>query len=254
MDATPQNIVLGVKRKPEINPTNWEFDKLPKCKATVEMSLPRQWSLKDKFPHVYRQVYGSCTANAVLACDAYYYHSDKWNPSGTFTYYNSRKLDGCAKDPDDDGSSVETALNAVRKFGACNVKVWPNEEPFTKKPSAEAYADGLKGHEVTKYYRVKTLGQIKKALYNGYPVVIAVAWCFKSIDGNTFIMNTPTKKEIKNAESGHAIVLVGYDDDKQLFEFRNSWSELWGNKGYAYFTSETLKNVIWFEDSYAVVK
>jgi C1A family cysteine protease len=31
---------------------------------------------------------------------------------------------------------------------------------------------------------------------------------------------------------GHAICLVGYDDSKRLFTFRNSWGESRGDKGY----------------------
>ena len=33
---------------------------------------------------------------------------------------------------------------------------------------------------------------------------------------------------------GHAIVIVGYDEEKRLFTFRNSWGEDWGDKGYGY--------------------
>ncbi len=33
--------------------------------------------------------------------------------------------------------------------------------------------------------------------------------------------------------SGHAMCLVGYDDDKKCFIVKNSWGEGWGEKGYA---------------------
>ena len=249
-----ENPILGVKKKPAPNPTNWQFSEHPSCMAKPEKLLPKKKSIKDKFGKVYNQGRtGSCTSNAVLACDAYYYHDPNgtWEPSTIFTYYNQKKDE---KPMIDDGDCIENALDMVRKYGACSAKVWPNTKPFNKKPSKEAYANGLKGHELTKYYQVKSLTQIKKALASNYPVAIAVAWCFRYIDGNTWIMNTPTDEEIEDCDSGHAIVLVGYDDETRLFEFRNSWSELWGNKGYAYFTYDTLKRVIWYDDSYAVVK
>lgn len=248
--ATPTNVrVNGVKRK-NSNPTNWQFSKLKSCMSAVKETLPSSVSLKSKFPPVYTQIYGSCTANTVVACDAYYYHTNEWHPSATFTYYNSIKDD---KPLTDDGSTVENALDSVRHFGVCNATVWPNEKPFNKKPSKKAYADGLKGHEVTKYYNVKTLLQIKKALSLGYPIAVVVEWCFKNYDQN-YILNTPTKKEIEDCESCHAMVIVGYDDKTKLFEVRNSWGPKWGNNGYAYITYDVMKKIIIFNDSYAVVK
>ena len=65
-------------------------------------------------------------------------------------------------------------------------------------------------------------------------------------------MNTPTEKEAEHCYDGHAIIIVGYDDNKKLIEFRNSWGNKWGNNGYAYFTYEAFNRVIWYDDSYAV--
>lgn len=249
------NMPMGLKKKDAPNPTNWQFSKHKACASQTAEKLPKKKSIKDKFGPVYYQHFGDCTANAVCGCDAYYYHKppSTFIPSTVFTYYNSRKLDGCLKEPDD-GSSVETALNAVRKFGVCNSTVWPNTTSYKKKPSKKAYEDGLKGHEITSYYQIKSLLQIKKALNSGYPVAVSVDWAFSYYDAQTYILNTPTKKEIEECESGHAMIIVGYDDTKELFEVRNSWSDQWANKGYAYIRYSTMKKVICFDDTYAVVK
>lgn len=249
----------GVFRKPK-DENNWQYSDHKTCKATVEKALPAKKSIKNKMPKIiYKQPCGNCTSNAVLAADAYYYHDPNgvWRPSTIFTYYNQRVMDGQSVKVDC-GSCVQTALDAVRKYGACNAHVWPNNKPFSRKPSKAAYKDGLKGHEVTKYYEVLTPLQIKKALNSGYPVVAAVGWVFNCIDANTWVLSVmgkePTKQEAEECHSGHAIVFVGYDDEKQLFEFRNSWGEQWGNHGYGYLTYESVKNCVWFEDSYAVIK
>lgn len=248
------NMLMGVKKKSAPNPTNWQFADHKACASQTAEKLPKKKSLKSKFGPVYYQHFGDCTANAVCGCDAYYYHRppSTFIPSTVFTYYNSRKLDGSLKDPDD-GSTVETALNAVRKYGVCNSTVWPNTTSYKKKPTKAAYTNGLKGHEITTYHRCKSLLQIKKALNAGYPVATAMDWAFSYYDKQTYILNKPTKKEIEDAP-GHAVIIVGYDDTKELFEIRNSWSDQWANKGYAYITYETMKKVIWFEDTYAVVK
>jgi len=38
----------------------------------------------------------------------------------------------------------------------------------------------------------------------------------------------------------HAIVLVGYDDDKRALELRNSWGEDWGEGGYAWMSYDLV--------------
>jgi len=242
--------LFGCKRKEKrtisSRLTNLRLAKRRACLVKV----PAAYSIKDKFHGVYSQKYGNCTSAAVLGCDDAIYHTEKWDPSLTFTYYNQIRT---YKPIEDAGSDIETALKMVKKYGVCSSKVWPNDEPFDKKPSEEAYENGLHGKEIKKWYEVKSLEQIKQAIYRGYPVVISVEWAFKEYDGN-FVMNTPTKQEAFESESCHAIVIVGYDDEKNLFEFRNSWSEQWGNNGYAYFTYRAVKNCALWDDTYAVIK
>ena len=247
MDA---QMLTGCKKKPRRSMASKMTNVCAAKRKANLLKVPKKCSIKAGFPKVYYQHYGNCTANAVLGCDDYLFHgSGKWIPSTTFTYYNQKRKE---KPMVDDGSCVEEALMMVKKYGACNSKIWPNDiNPWNTKPSKEAYADGLKGKEVKKWYELKNMKQMKQALVAGYPIACAVAWCFKNYDEN-FVMNTPTKKEVDHAPSGHAIVIVGYDDDTKLVEFRNSWSELWGNKGYAYMTYETFKLVVWWNDTYAV--
>jgi hypothetical protein len=250
MITLPQ-MVGGVKRKPQVNTTNYLFANHPSCMAEY---IPSKASIKDKMPYVYKQTYGSCTANAVIACDHYYYHTNKHHPSATFTYHQARVIDGCGRSKHDDGSSVESALMAVRKYGVCVAEVWPNEKPFYNKPSKEAYKNGLKGQELTTFHRLRSLTQLKKAIAKGYPIPCALSWCFRSINGNTWILTAPTDEAIEDCEQGHAIVVVGYDDDTELVEIRNSWGSQWGNNGYAYIDYDTFKKIVWWDDTYAVVK
>lgn len=240
----------GCKRKQRRTVSSRLTNLRPAKRKACKIYVPPACSLKDKFPPVYYQHYGNCTSNAVLGCDDMIYHGDGiWVPSTTFTYYQQK----CHEKPmEDDGSYVELALKKVKKFGACSASVWANDMPWNKKPSEAAYADGLKGKEIKSWYEVKSLKQVKQAIASGYPVAAAIAWCFKSYDEN-FIMNTPTKKEVDTC-NGHAIVLVGYDDETRLVEFRNSWSDQWANNGYAYLTYDVLKMVAWWDDTYAVTR
>lgn len=244
--------LMGCKKKQRRTFQSKLTNLRPSKRKACLIQVPTSYSIKDKFPPVYFQHYGSCTSNAVLGCDDMIYHNnpDKWMPSTTFTYYQQK----CDERPMvDDGSSVEIALKAVKKYGACSAAVWPNDEPWNLKPSAEAYTNGLKGREIKKWYELKNLKQLKQALVSGYPVAGAVAWCFKSYN-SYYIMNTPTKEEAERCPVGHAIVFVGYDNETKLIEFRNSWGEQWANNGYAYMTYETFRRVIWWDDTYAIVR
>lgn len=224
---------------------------ISKRKASLK-PIPVAFSIKAKFPPVYLQRYGNCTTCAALACDDYYYHgSGVFVPSATYTYYN--QLAYAHSLNEDAGSDVETALLMIKKDGVCNSKIWANDEPFNRKPSPEAYEDGLHGHEIKKKYLVKNLKQLKQAIASGFPVVGGFAWPFKGYDEN-FILFTPTRKEVKRAQSGHAVVVVGYNDAEQAVEIRNSWGRSWGNDGHAFMTYEAVNLCAWWDDMYAITK
>lgn len=218
--------------------------------------LPSKCNIKSKFPEVYEQNCGCCTSCAVLACDDYYYHGPgkPWKPSFKFTYYVQRKMDGIKDMTIDEGSFVLTALKCLKKYGACSAKVWSNTEPVNKKPTKEAYTNGLKGKEINRYSDVVNFYDLKEALSLKRPVVVAMKWVKESYDPKTFILDTWTDEEFEDNPGCHAVVVVGYDDKKKLIELRNSWGKNWGNNGYCYVTYEHFKKNVFYCDSYAVIK
>ncbi len=58
----------------------------------------------------------------------------------------------------------------------------------------------------------------------------------------------PKKKE--KVLGGHAVMAVGYDDNREAVIVRNSWGKEWGDKGYfympyAYITNSHLCDDFW---------
>lgn len=51
----------------------------------------------------------------------------------------------------------------------------------------------------------------------------------------------------------HAVVLTGYDDEKQAFRLLNSWGSNWGNNGYIWATYRKIEKVI-TSDTYILEK
>ena len=73
------------------------------------------------------------------------------------------------------------------------------------------------------------------ALKSGYPIVfgISVYESFESLETyNTGVVSIPNIDE--KMMGGHAISLVGFNEKKRQFIFRNSWGNEWGDKGYGY--------------------
>lgn len=86
----------------------------------------------------------------------------------------------------------------------------------------------------------KDINALRSALASGYNVVIAVltygGW---SKWGQEAIIDVPSPGATTN--SGHSVLLVGYDDTTQQFEFLNSWGKAWGLGGYGKFTYNFIK-------------
>jgi C1A family cysteine protease len=76
---------------------------------------------------------------------------------------------------------------------------------------------------------------MKESLYMNGPFVGGVyvyeCWDKPSVE-KTGVIPMPKKNE--EMLGGHAICIMGYDNKKRRFKFKNSWSTAWGEKGYGY--------------------
>jgi C1A family cysteine protease len=195
--------------------------------------------LRDRCPPVYDQSQlGSCTANAIAA--AYQFDEIKqcsakpFMPSRLFIYYNERDMEGTISV--DSGASIRNGIKSVNRLGVCHETLWPYDiAKFAVRPTQECYQDS-KQHKSLRYHRIKQNSQqLKSALNSGYPVVfgITVYESFESEEvAKTGVVPMPTGDE--KLLGGHALLLVGYDNESRQWLFRNSWGEEWGDKGYGY--------------------
>lgn len=85
--------------------------------------------------------------------------------------------------------------------------------------------------------QIKKINAIKQALYTKQPIIAGlfhITESFKQITGKDFWQ--PTQKERENRymeKTGHALVVIGYDDLKYggSFLLYNSWGKDWGDEG-----------------------
>ena len=218
------NIIYNLKRS-EITPNI--IVKTFKYKGTLPVSV--DW--RSKCPPIYNQeTLGSCTSNAIIGCVQY--TDPTFYGSRLFHYYNERIKDGTVNI--DAGSTISRGIEILKNMGVCSENLWPYDiDKYKERPTDECYQKALL-HKAISSDRVEhTEHSIKSCLADGYLIAFGVD-VYESFQnakkGNIPYPEVKTEKLL----GGHAIVLVGYDDEKQYYIFRNSWGTSWGEKGYGY--------------------
>lgn len=191
---------------------------------------------------------GSCTAHAGTgllefcerkAFDTYIQHSR------LYLYKVTRWLAG---DTGDTGAELRTTMKAMRMFGCPPESYYPydiskyDDEPG---PMVTAVAASYKSIE---YFRIDQPGMkgadivtaIKGVLAGGLAVMFGTT-LYDSMPMGTGSGAIPIPKKGEKVIGGHAMLLVGYNDNANVgspgqghFLLQNSWGKSWGNNGYGW--------------------
>lgn len=207
--------------------------------AITAAELPSSVDLRSKCPPVYEQgQLGSCTANALAGAVEYDQLRARllpaWTPSRLFIYYNERVLEGTVGS--DSGAQIRDGIKVIVSEGVCPESEWPYDiGQFTARPPESVYRDA-KRDRVVSYLRLRqSLLQLRACVSAGFPFVFGFS-VFSSMETNdverTGMIPIPQPRD--SLVGGHAVVCVGYDDNRQLFVVRNSWGTSWGEAGYGY--------------------
>ncbi len=204
------------------------------------IELPKQHDLSKNNDYIYDQSsIGSCTANSL--CWGLKMLDNSFNPSRLFLYYNSRLFDEREGDNSvviDDGTTIKQGINVLLKKGICSESIWPYDiTKFADKPNENATKDAI-NHRLIKYNIInQDINSMKQCLYNGYPFTFGI-YLFESFEDDDTVDDTGIiplpNKETEELLGGHALIAVGYDDEKRLIKFANSWGRGWGDNGYGY--------------------
>jgi len=160
--------------------------------------------------------------------------------SARYIYYASRKV-GKVDPSADTGARLQDGLDALRRDGAVEESVWPykagkyNEQPPAGLDHAERFhIDSVK--------QLHTLKEVKASLREDGPVVIGIP-VFQGMMSPEAAKTgvVPLPKDREQVIGGHAVVIVGYDDDARRMKFANSWGTGWGEQGFGYLPYEYLE-------------
>ena len=219
--------------------------------------LPPQVDLQGWFSPVEDQGrIGSCTAHAVCGLAEYFQIraiNQYTNLSRLFIYKTTRNMLGWTGDT---GAFMRTAMGALALCGAPPEKFWPYiESRYDRDPSPFLYSVA-QSFQALSYYRLdprgtrtpEILDRMKAFLFKGLPFMYGFT-AYQSIEQadsmNEGAIPYPVRGE--RIISGHALIAVGYDDEKRIvntrkggietvgaFKVRNSWGVNWGADGYGW--------------------
>lgn len=209
-------------------------------------ALPSMVDLRSQCPPIEDQgQLGSCTSFAVGAAIRFSREKEglpDFVTSHLFLYYNSRAMEGTVSS--DAGAAIRDVVKSAAKQGDCPESEWPyNISKFAVKPPAQCYTDALKDRALS-YQRVQqSLSQMKACLASGYVFVAGIS-VYESFESDEVAKTgmVPMPEPGEQLLGGHACVICGYDATKGVFNFRNSWGDSWGDKGYGYMPFEYMLN------------
>lgn len=210
-------------------------------------NLPKRVDLTSKLTKVENQLtLGSCSAQSMSTfmefVNEHIYGKEHVELSPLYLYYKEREMEGNINI--DAGACLRDGMKVLNQNGICRDKLHPYKiDEFKKKPSLEADMDA-KNYKLTQYQRLLTVDQIKNCLYQGFPVVFGMI-LYRSFENKvaevTGNIQLPDRKTEANL-GGHAMLICGYDDDKNggVFIVRNSWGKQWGDNGNCYIRYEQV--------------
>lgn len=221
---------------------------------TMGVQYPVSIDLRSKFPvPSYDQgQLGSCTANAIAGAIQYVEHQETGSdapdasdtPSRLFIYYEERAIEHTVSS--DSGAMIRDGFKVLNKYGYISEATWPYDiSTFSRKPTS-AFTKEAKKYKTAGYLRLNVLpgdmSAMKDCLVAGFPFVFGftVYSSFENV-GSDGVMPMPNFSS-ESVLGGHAVLAMGYDENRRVVIVRNSWSDGWGDKGYFYMPYDYITN------------
>jgi len=186
---------------------------------------------------------GSTVGFAVASALEYQIHKrldEQVTISPRFLYYYS-KIEAGLDPHADTGAFVRDAIKVLRTKGAVSEESWPYKQGDLDSDPPEEIKTA-KRFKISESYQVNSLEEVKNALQKYGPVVGGITLFKSSFKNNAGILPDPSPGE--QIMGAQAICIVGYDDDKKLIKFMNSWGSDWGDKGFGYISYDYLEKYL----------
>ena len=207
--------------------------------------------MRDQFSPVKNQfTLGSCSIFSVISILE---RKHRIYLSDMFAYYHARtssKWEG-GKGVDikeTTGINLRSALTVMAKKGTCKQTTWPYIKENVFKIPDDKFLEEASNYKVSGFARLEhrevhpeiVLENLKILLEAQIPVICGITLPLQSLSEG--IKKTGILPFCWFSKTCHAIVLVGFDESKEQFIFRNSWGKEWGDEGYGYIPYSYIQN------------
>ena len=174
-------------------------------------------------------------------------NAEPYSPLNLYVRYKNH----FREEPCSYGACIPYALNILQSKGCSTFKNFlPND---CRKSASEKiiYEDKLYAFDPINKSSINT---IKSAISSNMPVIIGML-CYDGDDWKNAVLNNGVWSGHYSGKvnSGHAMCLIGYDDNKAggSFEIMNSWGDDWGDKGFFWIKyADFVKHV---DECYALI-
>lgn len=150
----------------------------------------------------------------------------------------------------DAGAYFSDALKLLCDNGCATMADFPIQTDITSWPSESAYRDAVKYRSLDAYYiqaySMADIEQVKQLLASGNIAVLGIA-IYANFDTIKSFNNTYcVKDKAGNSRGGHAVTIVGYDDNETTadgagaFRLVNQWGTNWGDNGFFWMSYQAV--------------
>lgn len=235
--------------------TGGEFDEQIYDKAEVfepladniKNPLPAKVSLAEYAPKRLNQgSQGSCVGWASAYAARSILYARQFGKSGNASAFSPSSLYNQIKLPNCQGAYIQNAMETMEDKGVLPFEEFPYDENTCSIMPDNSDYNAMEHYTIKGYNRLTASGNdykvdmlaIKQNLAQGAPVVIGmmVGGSFMSGMMGQSIWRPTQSDYYMQGFGGHAMCVIGYDDDLEggAFEIMNSWGSDWGNNGIAY--------------------
>jgi C1A family cysteine protease len=210
------NFTPGVIQSPP-DSRDWLYTKL-----ASPISLPKKHRCKiTPLPPRDQGSKGTCVGQAGANTNEILQYTERGTAerlSSLYIYSMCKQVDGY---PEIEGTFLRALMQVLTKYGAPPETYMPYHTSWITPPEPDDTFHTLaRPNRVKSYAKVQTEQELKQALIEQGPVPIAMMLTASFFEARNGVV---PKEPSGTILGGHAMTLIGYDDESKLYEVINSW-------------------------------